>query len=213
MRMQDMVYGGGNPYMGINSMNHLGMQRPSPDYPMYTHGGLGGMYGGIYGGGGYGAGMGGMYGGYSPMPRPSPYGGGLSSGFGRQMFGPNPYVYSQALGGMGQNFQMNRFPQTDLYNLMAMQQGSFDPYMQYQTDDTDNVVTQDNGGGDDNGNGQQQQYGQLQYGQQQYGGFGGYGYGGGYGGLGSMGNYGGGFSPYGGMPTYPQQIPYRRFSY
>jgi len=198
-----------------------------PNYPMYGGGGLGGMYGGgmggMYGGGGYGAGMGGLYGGgmyggrmggmygggmMPPQrPRPSPYGGGLTSGFGGQMFGANPYQYSQGLGSMGRNWQMNQFPQTGLYNLMAMQQGSFDPYMQYQTDDTDSGGG-DTGGGDDNGNGQQQQYGQ-----QQYGGFGGYGYGGGYGGLGSMGNYGGGFSPYGGMPTYPQQTPYGRFSY
>jgi len=221
--------------IGMQEENSLGEDpgwADQPNYPMYGGGGLGGMYGGrmggMYGGGGYGAGMGGLYGGgmyggrmggmygggmMPPQrPRPSPYGGGLTSGFGGQMFGANPYQYSQGLGSMGRNWQMNQFPQTGLYNLMAMQQGSFDPYMQYQTDDTDSGGG-DTGGGDDNGNGQQQQYGQQQYGQQQYGGFGGYGYGGGYGGLGSMGNYGGGFSPYGGMPTYPQQTPYGSFSY
>ena len=172
-----------------------GMQQPMP-----YRGGLGGMYGGgmggMYGGGmgGYGGGMGGMYGGGmggmygggmggGMPPRPSPYGGGLTGRFGNQMFGSNPYQYSQGLGSMNQNWQMNQFPQTDLYNLMNYQQQTFNP-----TDETTgnggDGGNGDGGGGAGGGGG----------GQQQYGGYGGYG-----GGMGGYGGYGGGFNPYGMM--------------
>ena len=150
---QPMPYRGGlGGMMGGGMYGGGGMMGGYGGYGGGMMGGYGGYGGGMMGGyGGYGGGMmggygGGMMGGLGGMmppqrPRPSPYGGGLSSGFGRQMFGSNPYGYSQMLGGMGQNFQMNQFPQTDLYNLMAMQQGSFNPYINPPTD----------GGGDTGG--------------------------------------------------------------
>ena len=200
--------GGNNPWQqfqtggmgGMGGMNQYGMQArrevmepqgPSdkPNYPMYNQGttwqnyrggmqqpmpyrgGLGSMYGG-----------GGMYGGYGGgmPPRPSPYGGGLAGRFGNQMFGANPYQYSQGLGSMNQNFQMNQFPQTDLYNLMNYQQQTFNPTP--PVDDDSGGAGGGAGGGGGGG------------GQQQYGGYGGYG---GYsGGMGGYGGYGGGFNPY-----------------
>ena len=125
--------------------------------PPSMYGGLG-SYGnmmGGYGGGGmggmYGGGMGGMYGGggmpgygdprmlssLSPQ-RPPPgvpginppgqYGSPLTNQFRYGLMGANPAAYSQSLRQMGYN-QPTMPPQTDLQNLMAYQQASFNPYM------------------------------------------------------------------------------------
>jgi len=171
-----------------------------PMYGGYGGGMMGGGYGGYggYGGGmmgGYGGGMmggygglGGMYGGgMPPRPQPSPYGG-LTQGFGRQMFGSNPYAYAQGLGAMNRNFQMNMFPQTDLYNLMNYQQQSFNPTP--PVDDGSGGGGGAGGGGAGGGGDQQQQYYQQQYRFQPR--YGGYGRPPMYGGLGRM--YGGAYS-------------------
>jgi hypothetical protein len=140
---------------------------------MGGYGGGGGMMGGYGGGyGGYGGGYGGMM---PPRPQPSPYGG-LTQGFGQQMFGSNPYAYAQGLGSMGRNFQMNMFPQTDLYNLMNYQQQSFNPTP--PVDDGSGAGGGGAGGGGAGGGGAGG------------GGAGGGGAGGGYGGYGG---YGGGY--------------------
>ena len=210
-----------NPY-GTTWQNYRGgMSPPSrfpPRPPMRHFGGgygdprmMGGYGGGMMGGygggmmGGYGGGMmggyGGGYGGYGggyggmmpPRPQPSPYGG-LTQGFGQQMFGSNPYAYAQGLGAMNRNFQIQQHPQTDLYNLMNYQQQSFNPTP--PVDDGSGAGGGGAGGGGAGGGGAggggQQQYRP----QQQYGGMSGMYRGRGYGmsdsGFGRM--YGGAYS-------------------
>ena len=186
------MYGGGDPRMGGGG-----------------YGGLGGMLGG-YGGGG----LGGMYGGMMP-PQPSPYGGGLTRGFGGQMFGADPYAYAQQLGTLGA-YQPQMPAQTDLQNLMGYQQQTFGQQVWPGGTTTPGPVattpgpgtttpgpgprttTPGPGGGTTTQGPVVQQYGQ--YGG--YGGYGGYGrppmYGGysGYGSGGLGGMYGGAYGGY-----------------
>jgi hypothetical protein len=195
-------YGGGGGMMG----GYGGMMGGYGGGMMGGYGGGGGMMGGY--GGGYGGMMGGYGGGYGgrmpPRPQPSPYGG-LTQGFGQQMFGSNPYAYAQGLGSMGRNFQIQQHPQTDLYNLMNYQQQSFNPTP--PVDDVTIDPVDDGGGAGGGGAGgggggaggggagqqEQQQFQQQYRPQPMYGGYGNYG---GYGGLGGM--YGGGYGGYGG---------------
>jgi len=202
------MYGGGDPRMG-------------------GYGGGGGMMGGYGGGmmggygGGYGGGGGGMMGGYGgmmpPRPQPSPYGG-LTQGFGQQMFGADPYAYAQQLGTLGA-YQPQMPAQTDLQNLMGYQQQTFGQQVWPTTappvattpdpgaTTTPGPVATTQGPGPTTTQGPGPARGDPQYQtgyspqrpQQQYG----YGrppmYGGGYGGYGGIGGmYGGAYGGYGG---------------
>ena len=148
-------------------------------------------------------------------PQPSPYGGGLTRGFGGQMFGADPYAYAQQLGTLGA-YQPQMPAQTDLQNLMGYQQQTFGQQVWPGGTTTPGPVattpgpgtttpgpgprttTPGPGGGTTTQGPVVQQYGQ--YGG--YGGYGGYGrppmYGGysGYGSGGLGGMYGGAYGGY-----------------
>ena len=124
-----------NPY-GTTWQDYRGGANRPFNYPQRP------QYQPMYGGGdprmgGYGGQTGGK--GMRP-PRPSPYGGGLTRGFGRQMFGADPYAYAQQLGTLGA-YQPQMPAQTDLQNLMGYQQQTFGQQVWPTTPPPEGTVT------------------------------------------------------------------------